>query len=145
LAHKYGRALGSLAVIFVIAVIGYYYTQSKAPTLVAHGHTYQLEVATTTIAQERGLSGRLSMPAKQGMLFSFNGEAQRCFWMKGMRFPLDIIWLNGRKQVVHLERNVSPKTYPETFCPPQLAQYVVELNAGQARIAGITTGETLKF
>lgn len=99
----------------------------------------------TPAAQTRGLGGRKSLPVNEGMLFVFAHPGQQCFWMKDMHFPLDIIWLNGSKQVVFIKSNLSPKTYPETFCPPNSAQYVIELNAGQAQKARLHTGETLNF
>jgi uncharacterized membrane protein (UPF0127 family) len=139
------KYIGLLAMLMIVVGVIVLSTNSVPPTLHVGNHTYRLEVATTTAAQEKGLGDRASLPTNQGMLFSFSNEAVRCFWMKDTHFPLDMIWLNSNKQVLHIESNVSPSTYPETFCPNEPAQYVIELNAGQARAAGITTGQSLKF
>jgi uncharacterized membrane protein (UPF0127 family) len=102
-------------------------------------------MVTTAAAQEKGLSGRASLAPDSGMLFVFQNEAQRCFWMKDMQFPLDIIWVNKDKRVVYIQPELSPSTYPDSFCPKPPAQYVIELNAGQATQASIRIGETLTF
>lgn len=64
------------------------------------------------------------------MLFIFPRAEKYGFWMKGMRFPLDIIWVSEEK-VVHIERNISP-TSRETFRPDVAADQVIEVNAGSA-------------
>lgn len=106
--------------------------------------TYKLDIASTDAEREVGLGGRSDMPVNRGMIFVFDKPAVQCFWMKDMQFPLDIIWLDGLKRVVHIEADVSPQTYPEKFCPPEKARYVIELNAGQAAKSHITLGQTLK-
>jgi hypothetical protein len=106
---------------------------------------YTLFVVSTPTTQQLGLGQRASLPKDQGMLFVFGQAAQQCFWMKDMHFPLDMIWLSPSHRVEHIQPDVSPKTYPNSFCPDVTAQYVIELNAGQASAAGIYTGERLSF
>lgn len=110
-----------------------------------HGQTFNLQIASTGKAREQGLSGRRSLVRNAGMLFVFSQPGGKCFWMRGMNFPLDIIWLSGDKKVAHIQANVSPNTYPHQFCPSQPAQYVIELHAGAARAAGLRLGQTLRF
>jgi hypothetical protein len=111
-----------------------------------NGRKFSLEVAATPQAQVLGLGNRASLPANHGMLFAFSGPpAAECFWMKDMHFSIDIIWINASKTVVHINPNVSPNTYPKSFCPSEPAEYVIELNAGAASSAGIHDGETLNF
>lgn len=105
----------------------------------------KLELAVTSQAHKQGLSGRASLPPDRAMLFVFELPGRHCFWMKDMRFPLDIVWLNQDKQVVHIEANVRPETYPRTFCPSEDAQYVLEINGGKAAAGGITPGQKLQF
>lgn len=109
--------------------------------LVAGGHQYHLEQATTPAQQALGLGGRASMPASSGMLFAYNSTADRCLWMKRMRFPLDMIWLSSQGEVISVQPDVSPKTYPSAYCA--FAQDVIELDAGQARAAGIEVNHVL--
>ncbi len=105
----------------------------------------RLEFANTPAQQERGLGGRDSMPYKQGMLFVLDGNNDACFWMKDMRFPLDIVWLNSNKQVVKIEAGLKPDTYPQSYCPDQQANYVLEVNSGLAAQNHIKIGAQLNF
>jgi hypothetical protein len=131
--------------ILIIVVYGVWRHQNPTRTLRTSNHSYQLIVAQTSATQEKGLGDRAKLPADEGMLFVFPDQAVQCFWMKNMQFSLDMIWLNSNKRVEYELSNVSPKSYPKTFCPAQPAQYVIELNAGQANSADIHLGQILSF
>ena len=47
-----------------------------------------------------------------------------------MNYALDILWLDKEGLVVHIEEDISPDTYPNSFASPVPAWYVVEANAG---------------
>jgi uncharacterized membrane protein (UPF0127 family) len=86
------------------------------------------EVVNTETRIEKGLGGRASLPEGRGMLFQMLDSEPQQFWMKGMLFPIDIIWIeNGR--VIGCEKNISPKD-PRTFISPGDAGYVLEVPAG---------------
>lgn len=142
-----GAVVAMLFICVIVAVgLSLFVKHSDSQTLQVDGHKFSLEVAATTQAQTQGLGNRTSMPANHGMLFAFSGIPHvQCFWMRDMEYPLDIIWLSTDKQVTHIEQNVSPDTYPRSFCPSEPAQYVIELNAGTAKSAGIHVGQTLNF
>ena len=118
----------------------------RAPTaeLQVGNHKVSLEIAETDATRTKGLGGRKSLAADKGMLFVFTEAGKQCFWMKGMRFPLDMVFVSHTKQVVHIESNVSPRTYPKSFCADD-TQYVIELNAGRAKALGLHSGQTLSF
>lgn len=133
-------------VVVVLAIAGYIAWQhAKKPTLRVAGHVYVLEVAKTEQQQEKGLGYRDDMPTDHGMLFSYAKPGKYCYWMRGMRFPLDIIWADMQKHIVKVEQNLAPKTYPTTYCPDKAAQYVIELNAGQAALRHLHVGQQLTF
>lgn len=102
-------------------------------------------VADTPTERERGLSGREKLSDREGMLFEFNREDKYCFWMKDMNFAIDIIWINANKKVVDVKTDVSPDTYPATFCPNEPALFVVEVNAGKANEWQISNGVSADF
>ncbi|MDZ4221625.1 MAG: DUF192 domain-containing protein, partial [Patescibacteria group bacterium] len=52
-----------------------------------------VEVVRTSRDQSLGLSNRESLPQNAGMLFVYDDALVRDFWMRGMRFPLDVIWI----------------------------------------------------
>lgn len=112
----------------------------QAPNGTIHALT-----AISLSRQKKGLSGRDSLSADQGMLFFFSNEGEHPFWMKDMRFPLDIVWISSTTEVVGISPDISPDTYPEAFFPPSPISYVLELNAGQAEKFGIVTGTKLSF
>lgn len=128
----------------VVVIIG---LRSDAPKgdylLQTQRQTYVLEAVTTPASQKRGLGGRESMPQNQGMLFPYDREDKRCFWMKSMRFPIDIIWVDSRKRITHVEAGLQPSSYPQTYCAQ--AQYVIELNSGEARKNNLKAGLQLTF
>jgi len=105
---------------------------------------FMIERAATREEQERGLMFRRHLAEGTGMLFLFEGEAYRTFWMKNTVISLDIIFLNGSWKVVDVypfaqplsEKNITSK-FP--------AQYVLEVNAGEADRCGIQIGTKAKY
>jgi uncharacterized membrane protein (UPF0127 family) len=108
--------------------------------LIAGSHRYFLQLAVTSAQQARGLGYRARLPVSSGMLFVFSLSGTRCFWMKGMRFALDIIWLSPSDEVVTVHRDLLPKD-SSIYCA--VSQDVVELDAGQAHAAGIDVGRSV--
>lgn len=104
------------------------------------------EVADTTLAQAKGLSGRVGLEENQGMFFIFKEQAIQKFWMKDMRFPLDIVWIRDNRVIgilygIEPESNDSPKIYTS----PQTVDKVLEINAGVASKFGIKVGDTVEL
>jgi uncharacterized protein len=110
-------------------------------TLLVGKIRFDLRLAISPNQQAQGLSGLKSLPDNTGMQFVFQGTGLRCFWMKGMHFALDVVWLSADDEVQLVDHDLSPRTYPMTFCVE--AHSVIELVGGQARAAGITRGRTL--
>lgn len=104
---------------------------------------FDLEVADTAAKKQLGLGKRPVLAANQGMVFLYSKPGKLCFWMKGMRFAIDILWLDSAKKVISIEKSLSPDTYPQTYCPDEPAQYVVELPAGVSERVGVKVGDFL--
>lgn len=100
-----------------------------------------LDIADTEQSRIQGLSGRKSIPKNHAMLFVFDESAQHGIWMKDMNFALDIVWLNEYREVIHVERNVTPETFPKIFGPQKPSKYVLEFKAGFASKNGIKIGD----
>jgi uncharacterized protein len=77
------------------------------------------------------------------MLFEFPEKGKRGFWMKGMKFNLDIVWLDDSK-IVHIAKNVSCDS-KEIIIPEVEADKVLEINAGMADGLGIKAGDEISF
>jgi uncharacterized membrane protein (UPF0127 family) len=102
-----------------------------------------LEFAKTHAEQEKGLGGRVLLPSNRGMIFEYPTSQKLCFWMKDTLVPLDMIWLDSNKNIVAVEHNVQPESYPEAFC--HAGQYVLEVNAGEAQKHSFYSGKQLNF
>lgn len=102
---------------------------------------FTVDIADTFIERTQGLSGRPSLGENEGLLFVFDQSNIHSFWMKGMNFPIDIIWINNEQRIVHIEHDLSPDTYPQSFAPEEAALYVLEINAGKAKENGISLGD----
>lgn len=89
----------------------------------------EIEVAATDAEQQEGLMNRPWMEESQGMLFIFNDNTERAFWMKNTIMALDIIYVNSNKQIVTIAKNCQP--FSEKNIPSyKPAQYVIEVIAG---------------
>jgi uncharacterized protein len=102
-----------------------------------------LETPRTREEQARGLAKYTSLPQTQGMLFDFGRPGDACMWMKDMKFPIDMVWLNEDKTVTKIERNILPDTFPQTFCADTPSRYVIELNSGIANLVGLQIGQQI--
>ncbi len=91
-----------------------------------------VEVARTDAEKIRGLSGREDLAPGEGMLFVYEAPVRPVMWMRGMRFPRDILWIRDGR-VVDLVRGAKPQVpgeAPKVFAPREEAQYVLEVPAG---------------
>lgn len=110
-----------------------------------------VEIADTENKRRVGLSSHASLTENSSMLFIFEKQDERpVFWMKGMDFPIDILWINDGK-VSQITANVpTPKeALQDSDLPRYLANnpidYVVELPAGNAKKLGIRVGDTISL
>jgi hypothetical protein len=117
----------------------------KDKTLHINSKSVDLEVAKTPAQREKGLSDRVCINPEQGMLFEFNKPGYYAFWMKDMKFPIDIVWINEDKITVDIKANIIPSTYPKTFTSSTPSKYVLELRAGSAQQLNISQGTVLEF
>lgn len=108
----------------------------------------QADVALTPEEQAKGLSIKDTLQSNEGMLFPSESPRILSFWMKDMKFPIDILWLNADKKVVHIEESLQPCS-PFLPCPsytPDIqAQYVLETVAGFSSANRITEGTPVEF
>ncbi len=107
-----------------------------------NGVSFEIELAKTPEEQHTGLMNRESMPENHGMLFIFEENGTKTFWMKNTLIPLDMVFLDENMTVVEIKTNVPPCTADpcETYPSEKPATYVVELNAGVSEKKNITVG-----
>lgn len=107
------------------------------------------ELAATPQERSRGLMFRENLPKDRGMLFTFAEAQPWTFWMKNTKIPLDIIWMDGKKKIVHIERNVPICTRTDETCPQYRptddAIFVLELAGGVTETLKLQKGAKLQF
>ena len=119
------------------------------PVRTPGGATIWVEVADTPQKRVKGLMFRERLAADRGMLFPFPEAQHWTMWMKNTRIPLDMIWIDREKRIVHIERNVPICTRTDEGCPQyqpnKKAIYVLEVAAGVATSLKLENGAKLDF
>lgn len=120
---------------------------SSATVVTPKGQSIFIEVASNPETRERGLMFRDSLAADHGMLFIFPQQGVYPFWMKNTLVPLDMLWLNDQKKIVHIAEHVPPCTQDpcSNYSPGAMALYVLELKSGVASELQLKEGDTLTF
>ncbi len=139
----------SIAVFLCIFLVAAFFIwQNNYPKKVCFGdNCFLVELAQTPEEINRGLMFKENLAQNRGMIFIFETSGVYDFWMKNTRIPLDIIWINDKKEVVFIENSAQP--CKEDFCPSigpgREANYVLEINAGLAEKIGLKAGSQLVF
>jgi uncharacterized membrane protein (UPF0127 family) len=106
------------------------------------------DIAATNEQRTKGLSVKDALAENEAMLFVFDIAQEHSFWMKDMKFPIDIIWLDSNKTVVRIENSLQPCSF-DSFCPTYRpdndALYVLETAAGFAQKHAIAKGTRIEF
>ena len=140
------------AVVFImVVVLGLAYAfvgnKNKIINVKIGENFFKSEVAETIGQKAKGLSYRDSLDKDTAMYFDFSREDRHGFWMMGMRFPIDIIWIKNN-EVVGIEKNASaptpgtPESALKLYYPPEAVDKVLEINAGLSDELGIKVGDS---
>lgn len=145
-----------LFIIFIVLLAAYFLffvsikAENKIPDKIQRAEINHTTIYLTEVRslEERslGLGGRDTLLEDHGMIFVFEKKDLYAFWMKGMRFPLDMIWLNDNI-VVDITKNapvVKSGEFPR-YTSKSPANYVIEVNAGFTDKYNINIGDQVKF
>lgn len=115
--------------------------------ILAHlkGIPFVLEVADDALERRRGLSERPSLGTREGILLVFDEPGFHGVWMRGMKFPLDLLWLDEDGILVDFARSVEPETYPAIFRPSRPAAFLIEASAGTLERTKLKIGDRVEF
>ena len=105
--------------------------------------TVKAEAVRTPERLYLGLSERSELPEGRGMLFFMPAKEVQTFCMRGMRLPLDLIWISDGR-VAELTRNV-PATFPGALTSPTPVSHVLEVPGGFADRHGIREGDRVRW
>ena len=120
----------------------------SARTVEVHvgGAEVRAEIAAGEAAREQGLSGRASLAEDRGMLFVYPDHIERTYWMKGMRFPIDIVWIDrGRVTGVEADAPVPVGGDLPRYSSRAPADRVLEVRAGWAARHGVERGDRVSI
>ncbi len=105
--------------------------------------TFLVEVVSDVQGLKKGLSQREGMQEGHGMLFRLDVAQEHAFWMKGMRFPLDIIFIGQNMQITEILENLQPCEECPVYFPKTRPAYALELNAGTARKHNLSVNDIM--
>jgi hypothetical protein len=111
------------------------------------GNVFYADVAATPFKQAKGLSGREKLGDSEAMLFVFRKPSLRVFWMRGMKIPIDIVWIR-ENVVIGIVGNVLPEpgiSYLKLkrYSSPSAADMVLEVAAGVAKKMNINVDDSV--
>ena len=113
------------------------------------GFTIFAELAITPDQRTKGLMYRTRLAPDRGMLFTFAEPGYWTFWMKNTKMALDILWLDEKGTIVHIQHAAPICTRQDNLCPRYRsitpAVSVLELGPGRAETLNLTKGKTLKI
>ena len=112
------------------SVLGQQKEQNQTILVSVGGENLSATLSTTPESQSKGLAIKDSIEQNEGMLFIFKSPQKYSFWMKDMKFPIDILWIDSSGKIVHIEKNLQPCVFllpcPSYF-PPDDSLYVLEV------------------
>lgn len=134
---------GVLALIIIFAII---FRAEKSAKVCFEADCFRAEIADSPQERSRGLMFREKLNSDQAMLFVFEKEQKRSFWMKKVPIALDIIWISEDKKVVFVSKNNQPcqDTCP-LIEPAVLARYVLEIKGGLFDQLNLELGQEVDF
>jgi len=118
--------------------------QAKA---IINNSSFNLLLAKTPKEKEVGLSNKKSLPNNEGMLFKFEKAGYYSFWMKDMKFPIDIIFIKNNK-IVTIYNDVKPPVNNKELAiyqPLEPADTILEINSGLAKKYGFKKDMQLNY
>lgn len=123
---------------------------SKQIQVLINDITIKVELADTDAKRSLGLGNRQSLATDSGMLFVFPKPDKHVFWMKGMHFSLDLIWITGN-QIVAIDKMVPPPTVGQQdqdlprFGHEEAVDKVLEVNGGFSDSNDIKVGDLVQI
>lgn len=103
----------------------------------------RVETVVSDAKRRQGLSGRPALSPAHGMFFVFDTIQEQSMWMSGMRFALDVVWLDEWMRVVSVARDCRPCVPGRTcslYASGAPIKYAIEVAAGEADRLGFVEG-----
>jgi len=101
------------------------------------------EIVSSEAKIEQGLAGRKSLDQNSGMLFMMPADTIQHFWMQGMQFPIDIIWIE-KSRVIGCEHSISPND-KNIYASPGFSSMVLEVDKDFCDKNNISVNDLVKI
>lgn len=148
-----GIVIVILAIVLGVAAVNlisnnFHFPFSSQPksTVTIDRQTFHVQIARTEQQKEMGLSNTATLPQDQGMIFLFATPDYYGFWMRNMKFPLDILYI-ARNKIVSIAYNVTNPNNPSqplpVYKPSQPADTVLEINGGLSTKYHFSIGDSV--
>ena len=141
-----GLLVFAVAVVLIIAFFALNSKPDKTVTVDFGKTKIKAELADTYLKRVNGLMFHKSLAENSGMLFVFDSLGKHAIWMMNMSFPIDIVWLDDEKEIIHIVENAQPcfMNCP-AYAPEKNAKYVVEVQSGFVKKYGLEVGHFVNF
>ncbi len=137
----------AIVVVLVVAVsyMKPFFVESGKKTLTVGNQNFEVGIADNALTRAQGLSGRPFLAEKEGLFFIFSSLGKNGFWMKGMNFPIDIVWIKDDR-VIGFSENLQPEPGKNIlnfsiYYPPEEVDKVLEVNAGAVAKYNLKIGD----
>ena len=129
----------------ILIIIKFMPSDASYKTVNVSNITLKAEVANTDMKRIRGLMGREKLAENSAMLFTFDKPDRYGIWMMNVSFPIDILWIDGKMNIVDIAEGAQPcMLYCPTYMPDHDAPYVLEVNSGFVEKNKIHVGDAIK-
>ena len=143
--------IGAVIVALLVALVWMRLDQPDLPTMriATPGGGIEVEITDRPAARSAGLANRDALNKIDGLLLKWDAPGRHPIWMAGMRFPLDLVWIDSSGRVIAVLSNVPPcHAEPCPLLEPdgsERSAAVLEPPAGEAARRGLTVGAILQI
>lgn len=139
------RTLTNFCLFLLIGLVTPFNTlAAELESAILETSTGQIEISVEIADEHKeimtGLMYRDHLDELSGMLFDFGGTAERGMWMKNVKIPLDMLFLDGQGNILAIAHNAVPGS-TRSINPGVPAAGVLEILGGQAEKLGIVPGD----
>lgn len=143
-------------IIFIFGIILglvllFFFTKEKTYNnkILINNQKFFVQIVSKPEDLVKGLSGREKLKENEGMLFVFEDLGNQGFWMKDMKFPIDIIWIKDNA-IVGFQKNIDPQigaseSELKIYYPPENINKVLEVSSGVVNKYGFKIGDSISY
>lgn len=128
-----------VVLILAVAFLSYRFVfpvaRPEGTLLTVGGHPLKVRVADTPEEREKGLSGFTRL-GEEGMLFVLPEAEKTSFYMKQVRFPLSVAFIDRNGVILGIEE-MDPREPDRSHTAPRKARYALEVRRGWFEKRGI--------